>query len=371
MLSALKSMDKKFLIMAGAVIGLPILLIVFLAVLRGCGNSKISHEAYEEKMITAAEKYMKQKKKEPTEEGEVLTVKLSTLVKEEYIKSTEKLLEDTTCEGSVYIRRNGASVEATSGGYLDYIVNLECKDYKTTTLADKIKENVVTEDSGLYQVEDEYIFKGNKVKNYILFFENTYRIMGIDKNGIIKLIKTEAEANTKIWDNKYNVETNRNSGKNIYKDSLIKDYLINDYMNVKKFSLEAREKVVAYDACIGKRSVSNVNIDSALDCSEVLEKQVVSLMNVSDYAKASLDVDCTTLRSPACNNYNYLYGVAYESWTLNSSLENSYDVLFVSGGMMSAQAANTYSGYNLVVYIDGNQKYISGSGSSNDPYIVQ
>ena len=59
MLRALKSMDKKFLIMAGAIVGLPILLIVFLAVLRGCGDSKLSPEAYEEKMLTAAEKYMK------------------------------------------------------------------------------------------------------------------------------------------------------------------------------------------------------------------------------------------------------------------------------------------------------------------------
>ena len=32
---------------------------------------------------------------------------------------------------------------------------------------------------------------------------------------------------------------------------------------------------------------------------------------------------------------------------------------------------NTYNSYNVVIYIDGNQKYVSGSGSSNDPYMVQ
>ena len=61
MLRALKSMDKKFLIMAGVVLGVPILLIIFLAIMQGCGNSKVSHESYEEKMILAAQKYIKNK----------------------------------------------------------------------------------------------------------------------------------------------------------------------------------------------------------------------------------------------------------------------------------------------------------------------
>ena len=84
--------------------------------------------------------------------------------------------------------------------------------------------------------------------------------------------------------------------------------LMIDYENSKKINKKMKQHIVAYDVCIGKRSISNVAIDSSIDCSEVLEKQLVSLMNVSDYAKASLDADCTTVKSPACNNYNYLNG---------------------------------------------------------------
>ena len=86
MVNALKRMDKKFLIMAGAVICLPLILIIFLAIIQGCGNNKITHEKYEQKMISALEKYAEDSGKLPEKEGEILTVELSTLVKKEYIK---------------------------------------------------------------------------------------------------------------------------------------------------------------------------------------------------------------------------------------------------------------------------------------------
>lgn len=370
MVNALKRMDKKFLIMAGLIICLPIVLIIFLAIIQGCGNNKITHEKYEEKMISALQNYAKDTNKLPKNEGEILTVELSTLVKKEYIKSTEDLLDDTTCEGSVSVRRNGSSIETNNGGFLSYTVDLDCKAYSTMHLVDKLKEQVVTEGDGLYKDNDAYIFKGKKVKNYITFFGHNYRIMSIDKDGILKLVKTEPEMPERIWDNKFNIETNRATGKNIYKDSIMIDYLLNDYYNTKKISTKAKEYVVAYDACIGKRNSTDLTIDSTLDCSEKLEKQVVSLINISDYAKASLDPDCSSLRSPSCNNYNYLYGIVSSTWTLNAPLDNTYEVILLSDGLMELINANTYNTYNLVIYIDGNHLYKNGTGASSDPYII-
>jgi hypothetical protein len=300
----------------------------------------------------------------------VLTVKLSTLVKKGYIKSTEELLDDTTCEGRVSVRRNGTSVETNNGGFLSYIVDLKCKTYSTIHLVDKIKEEIVTEGDGLYQDNDSYLFRGKKVKNYITFFGHNYRIMSIDKDGILKLVKVEPEIPERIWDNKFNVETNRATGKNIYKDSVMVDYLLNDYSNTKKISTKAKEYVVAYDVCVGKRNSSNLAIDTALDCSEKLENQLISLMNVSDYARASLDPDCSSLRTPSCNNYNYLYGIASSTWTMNGILDNTYEVILLSDGLIELMNANTYNTYNLVIYIDGNNLYTTGTGSINDPYVI-
>ena len=129
MLNALKKLDKKFLIMAGIIICLPIFIIIFLAIIQGCSNQKITHEKYESRMIEAVKKYIEDTDKTPKEEGELVTIKLSTLVKKEYIKSSEKLLDDTTCDGNVTVRRNGSSVETNNGGFLNYTINLECKIY--------------------------------------------------------------------------------------------------------------------------------------------------------------------------------------------------------------------------------------------------
>lgn len=370
MIRFLNRLDKKFLFIIGLFIGLPILIIIFLAVIQGCGDKKISPEKYEEKMVSAAEEYVEDMENIPTEEGELLEIQLTTLVDKGYIKSPKKLLDDSSCNGTVSVRRNGASIEETEGGYLNYIANLNCSEYKTLTLVDKIKEQLVTENDGLYQDGDSYIFRGKNVDNYFELLGAEYRIMSIDANGILKLVKSIEETSNRAFDNKYNTELGNYSGKNIYKDSLLLEYLVKDYNNDKKFSEEARQYIMAYDVCIGTRSENDFAIDSLKDCSQILEKQVVSLANISDYAKASLDVDCTTLNTAACNNYNYLKGVISSTWTMNASADNSYSVLYLSSGMMKVNTANKYNSYNIVIYVDGNQTYVEGLGTEKEPYVL-
>lgn len=371
MIDALKKLDKKFLIIAGCLIIIPILLIIFLAIIQGCSNKKINYSSYESKMITAATNYFKKNDLLPKEESDVKKISLSELVEGKYIKSSGKLLKDDTCTGSVTVRRNGSSIEENEGGFLNYIVDLKCKDYSTTHLIDKLKDNIVTEGSGLYKLENSYVFKGDSPKNYITFYGKNYRIMSIDSNGILKLIKVEPETTSRIWDNKFNTEVNYSYGKNIYKDSAILKYLISDYLNTKKINKSAKEHIVAYDACIGKRKSNDLSINKTTDCSEVLEKQVISLVSVSDYSMASLDSECKSIYSRSCNNYNYLYRVANSTWTMNAISDNTYEVLYISSGLARHDRANIYLGYNLVIYVDGNELYIEGSGTEKDPYVLK
>lgn len=376
MVNGLKKLDKKFLIMAGSIILLPILIIVILACVRGCGGGTTTPEKYEQKMISAAEKYFEAKKLLPKKEGEVATVELKKLVSDGYIKSTEKLLKDASCSGEVTVRRNGSTIEKNDGGFLNYVVDLVCDEYKTTHLVDKILKNAITTtenvaaESGLYKVDETYIFKGDQVENYINFYGLMYRIMSIDENGIIKLIRTEPEINSRIWDNKFNAEVNRSYGKNIYKDSQLLMYLLNDYDNPKKFTTESKQHVVSYDVCIGKRTSNDYSINRELDCAEILENQVVSVMNVSDFALASSDPDCNSTISRSCKNYNYLSKIATSTWTSNSLSDNTYEVFYISDGVSSHQNANAYNEYNIVIYIDGQELYVSGKGTSSNPYVL-
>lgn len=371
MVEALKKLDKKVLIIGGCLILLPIILIVFLAILQSCSNSKITHEKYEEKMISAAQAYFEEKDKLPTQEGQTVTVKLSKLVSGEYIKSTEDLLDDTTCEGSATARMNGSTIEENNGGFVNYTVNLKCDDYKTTTLKDKLMEDLTTVDSGLYQQGSTYIFRGEYVDNYITFFGVQYRILSIDSNGIVKLLKVERESSDVYWDTKYNTEVSDSYGKNIYKDSYILKQLINDYNDTKKISSSAKKHIVSYNVCTDSRDYNNSSITYDKTCSNVLENQVISLIDVEDFAKASLDPECTGIYSKTCRNYNYLKDLNLSTWTFVADSTNTYEVYYLSSGIIKEQEASKYNPYNMVIYIDGNEKITSGSGTEEEPYVLK
>lgn len=366
----LKKLDKKFLILAGFLVLFPIITLILLMLLQSCENKTGSYEKYEEKMTDAAKVYFKKNKLLPKNEGDIFTVKLSTLVNNGYIKSSEKYLNDSSCTGTITVRRNGV-LEQNEGGFLNYISSLKCKNYKTNTLGNLIMKDLTTKDSGLYKVGNEYIYKGNQLNNYITFYGTDYRIMGLTSNGLIKLIKSEPEITSRLWDNKYNIEVKHSYGKNIYSDSLILQYLMEDYKNNKKNSKKAKPHIVANNICIGKRKKDDVSISKELDCQNVLQNQLLSILSVSDYAMASLDPDCNSVVSKSCNNYNYLHHVASSTWTSNAVLDNTYEVFYVSDGIIYSQEANKYNEYNTIIYLDANEKVNLGTGSLEKPYILK
>ena len=102
----------------------------------------------------------------------------------------------------------------------------------------------------------------------------------------------------------------------------------------------------------------------------MLNEQVISLVNVSDFARASLDPDCNSIDGRSCRNYNYLYEVLNSTWTLNSASNNSYEVFYLSSGVAQVATASDYNEYNIIIYIDGDETVKSGNGTINDPYII-
>jgi len=214
MVNAIKKLDKKFLMIACFMIILPIFILIFLMIIQGCSNQKMSYEKYEKKMISAAKKYFEDNDLLPQSESAVSRVELSKLIEDEYIKDSLKALEDDTCNGTVTVRKNGSIIEENKGGFFNYTVNLECKDYKTVSLNDLLLEDLTNSESGLYKYGSSYIYKGDDVDNYIKFYGTLYRILRIDENGILKLIKFESENINQQWDNKYNTEVNNSYGKN-------------------------------------------------------------------------------------------------------------------------------------------------------------
>lgn len=364
MVEALKKIDKKILIIIGILLFVPIAIIIFLAIVQGCSNSKITPEKYEEKMIEATKKYLE----DSNEKYDKKIVKLNTLIKKEYIKAPEELLGDSSCEGSVIASKN--VITEGSEDVVNYIVNLECDNYSTNTLIKSMMKDLVEEGSGLYKENDYYLYRGDEVNNYVKFFNNLYRIININPDGIVKMIKVESESLDRYWDNKYNVEINDIYGINLYKDSEILKSLLEDYNNPKVISSSAKKHIVPTDVCVDSKSIQDSTIKN-YECVNKLENQVVTLIDIYDYAKASLDVNCTGIYSKSCGNYNYMKDLNLKTWTPIAVSENSYQVYYLTGSIIKFQEASKYQNYNLVIHIDGNEKIASGKGTLSVPYVIE
>lgn len=356
----LKSVDKKIIYIFGALVGIPIFLILFLVMIKGCSSGKSSFSSYENKMISSAENYFTKKNMLPLNEGGTSTVSLSDLVSNGDISSPEKKLKDSSCTGSVSVRNNG--------GYYFYTPYLECKDYKTVYIIDKLKEGIVTEKSGLYETSDGYVYKGKKVNNYVSFFDKKYRIISIDNDGIMKLFKVDSEKDRVVWDSKYNTEVKRSYGKNDYADSYLFEVLSGTYQKV---SDKQKKHLVARNICYGNRTLKNGSIDKSEECEQILDNQFVSTLNTYDFAMASYDADCVSIYSGACINYNYLYDTVSTTWLINGVKDNSYQVYYYSQGNLLSTRAISKNKYNLVIYLSGYELFTKGDGSKDNPYIIK
>ena len=363
MVDALKSIDKKYLMIIGGIFGILLLVIIVLASMKGCSGPSKNYQSAESKMVKAAKEYFKEKGL--PENGKSKEVSVTELSGSGKMKKLDKILSDKTCDGKVTIYNN-------NDNYL-VVPHLECSEYKTKHLKDKIIEDsevINPEDpykSGLYKMDDKYVFRGKNPNNYVSFGGLIWRIIDIDKDGTIRVIKVEPEKNKSVWDNKYNVEVNKNYGINDYKNSVLLERLNSEYS---KFKKESKKHLSSFNVCIGKRNPTDIGIDYNIDCSEILENQYISVINVSDYSRPSLDEHCDSIVAGACTNYNYMLYVTGNTWTVSTKKDSTYNAIMITGGVGASDTAKTSSSYNWVVAFRGDELYTQGDGSANNPYLI-
>jgi len=357
-------MDKKFLYIFGGVIALLVIFVIFAVLVSMMGVANLGYQQIEDKMVEATKSYVTKEKDLALDSGEYLVVSTETLVSKGYLKELSKYNKDE-CSGQVVVMNNNK--------LLNYIPQLNCSKYTTKTLVDKIIEDNLVVDSqnpyqsGLYEQNGEYIFKGKSPNNYFSFGSSVvWRIIKIDADGNIRLIKAEQETESP-WDNKFNPETNSSSGKNEYRYSELRSRLINGYNGLKE---ENRRRLIPHDVCVGSRAIKDYTLSTNIDCSEILSDQYISTLNTIELSMASLDENCDSIRNGNCLNYNYFSGFVRRSWTTISVSDNTYEAYTVSTGSISRYETRERHGYYWVVYLSGREVYKSGSGTKTDPYVL-
>lgn len=354
----------KFILMFAVVI---IITIIFTFLFSG-GNTKIeTYNDMESSLKNAAIKYVNSNSSLlPKDETTLKKINLDTLVNEKKINQLYAIDdENVACTGYVTIVKKNESYV-----YTPYI---KCgKYYETKSLGKYIIDNeeIKSNDAGLYKYEDVYVFRGENPNNYVMLGEKLFRILEINNDNELKIIANSKADMDFTWDDRYNSEKEDNRGINNFSKSRLKEGLETLYKS-EYFTDSDREKIIKHDLCIGKRALSDTSMDGRAECSVTEKDQYVGLLQVNEYARASIDEKCNAVGKPECQNYNFLYSLGSSIRTLSAVSDNTYEIYVISGGELStSRASNTFYAFP-VVYIDKDVLYQGGEGTLDKPYILK
>ena len=364
---------KKFIIkLALIVVGGIVLLFVVLGIASAFTKGSYSYEKIETIMINAAKSYFADNPESlPKKENQIVEIEASTLAQAGKMKDlSEYTKKGVTCTGKV-------SVSKADEEYV-YTPSLNCGDaYTDKAIATAVKEDskVVTSGYGLYKMNNGLVFRGETVNNYVQINEDLWRIVKIDSSNNVYLIKEKNIGYSASWDDRYNSEVEYNIGINNYSTSRIKEYLGELYDTTKEdlvfLSETDKTKISSYEVCTGKRTIDSTINTNELECKSTVAGQKLGLLTVSDYINASIDPNCTSPQSPACQNYNYL-AADYRWWTATAVANSSSTVFIVDEqGSVTETKCNAYNRIRPVVKLSSRIMISSGNGTEKNPYIIK
>lgn len=388
-------MDKQMIKYIGILCGLLLLIVIYFLLTRSSGI-KLEYRDIEAKMVSAARSYAKDHPKVlPTSLNSSQTISTKLLTSEGYLNDISSYAkDDVNCNGSIEIFQ-------TIEGVYNYVPSLSCgKYFETQKLSAKIIEDNLggtIEGPGLYVryngqfltnendldrlPADEYVFRGEGIKNYIKVEDSLWRVVAIDQEGNILAILVSGLRKGSTWDNRYNSETSRYEGVNEYTLNGISSRLMQSVDNVfnEKVALEdapysSRIKylVTPMTLCYGKRSPSDSSIDGSSECSDILEDVYMGVLPAYYYMSASLDENCDSTTSKSCGNYNYLASISDSSWwTLTANSKNTNEAYMVNKRVLTSETCSYTNEVKPIILIGKRAAYSKGTGSKDDPYIIR
>ena len=273
---------------------------------------------------------------------------------------------------------------------------------------------------GLYNYGSKYYYSGQIVNNYVSFNEEIWRIVSIEEDGSIKIVKdevvdintiTQIETKTNFWktntsdyikglilnegrvlydfkgrrpinqtlENSYCINTYNGcnaydigtfDGKIVDSESLIKIYLETQYFP--SMNQTAREQVQNYTLNIGIVE-TNKKIDVVLSSEQTnTTSSYIGLLNISDYVYATQDTTCrNSFDKENCGYSNWLVLPNNQYLLLNGKKVSTNAQIWTvtTSGKITSQDANNRFFLRPVVVLNKNIS-ATGTGTPDDMYIL-
>ena len=246
----------------------------------------------------------------------------------------------------------------------------------TTTIGGQEVE-IVESGDGLYKDEYEdgkYTYKGANPNNYITFNNEMWRIISVDSNGLIKIMRNESIGN-RAFDS---------GNSNDWETSDIKTYLNDTYLPT---IISNQDKIVSHTWSIGAVTKNNSDLAGQIADENGTQSQSVSvgMITVSEYLRANTNTEqCGNLsinntNKTTCLTTNWMYNIVPKGgnlWLISPDASFWRTVFLVS----DYDAGIVYTDYidgsgpgsgDVVpaVYLSSDIS-LSGSGTVSNPYRI-
>lgn len=365
----MKNLGKNKLLTILAGITILIIVIIIILLIYHTIFGKTSYRDIENELVNAAKKYYSDNNsllpKNEMEEVTITDVSLTEAGKLKDMRELTKKMKGVTCTAKVIV--------SYAGGNYKYTPLLDCgKSYSTKTLTSYIAANVekVSIGSGLYDLNNELVYRGEQPNNYIKFSDKMWRIVKIVNNKAMIILDEKSERT--VWDDRFNANSGRNDGINDYTVSRVYESITSIYEKNDIFSKNAKKLLSMHSLYIGKRDELNQDNYGPMERSTVMENQYVGLLPLYDYINASVDTNCNSAITASCTNYNYLNHFDYNWWTITADASNTYKVFRIaSDGVIELIKASSNGYIRPVVYLASDTLYVGGTGTESDPYTVK
>lgn len=214
-------------------------------------------------------------------------------------------------------------------------------------------ENIVVSGSGLYDMEDRYVFRGNVTNNYVKLNGTYFRILSLDKTAkTMKLIAT-TNSGSAVWGT--TTENNNFNTSTLYTETLNKSL----YPTITNINIKWN---------IGKienTSQLNINAVRTYEAKTKIESEL-GLISMSEYMEASTNIDCSNGILASCSLDNYLD--IKDSWTTTTTTSS---VVYIDASKGISYETDLISAHhNIYRTLNVIPMEKSGTGTYSDPFII-
>lgn len=226
---------------------------------------------------------------------------------------------------------------------------------------------IVTENDGLYADSFEtgkYTYKGANPNNYINFSGETWRLISINSDSTLKIMRSQNIANMP-WDTEGVSTWNA--------PATLNTYLNSTYLQ----TLSEQSQITSHNWPIGTINYNNNDLASQITSENSTNwNGKVGLIAPSEYIRANTNnVECGTASLIStnynkCINTNWMSSLGTYWWTI-SHANASFSPIFIHSGGFYYDTDVLSSSRNVVpvVYLNSNIT-LTGSGTQTDPYKI-